>query len=110
MKKESNHLGLRGLNNFDPLRPRDTDLEGWCQLIGGRVGAAAAVLAFIACYIYGIAKYGILLGIGLGWLPAGFIAWMAARLVAPIATVLLQQIVLGSRHLSSRIEASKLHR
>jgi hypothetical protein len=110
MKTESDErLGSRG--SFRPYSPvsREADLEGWCSLMGGRLGAGAAVIGFITCYVYGIAKYGLLLGIGLGWLPAGLVAWVAALIVAPLGTMLLQHAVLGSRHLSSRI-ATKLHR
>ena len=32
------------------------------------------VIVFIGCYIYCIATYGFLLGVGLGWLPSGIVA------------------------------------
>jgi hypothetical protein len=78
--------------------------------MGGRSGAVAAVLAFIACYIFGITKYGPWLGIGLGWLPAATVAWLAAQLVATPATVVLRYMIVGSRYFSSRMHAIKLHR
>lgn len=89
---------------------RESDPEGWCRITGGRIGAVAAVLAFISCYVYGVAKYGLLLGIGLGWLPAGTVAWLAALLVAPLATALLRYAVIGSKYLSSRVQAIIAHR
>ena len=32
------------------------------------------VIIFIGCYIYAIASYGFLLGVGLGWLPSAIVA------------------------------------
>jgi hypothetical protein len=32
------------------------------------------VFVFIGCWIYCIASYGFLLGVGLGWLPSGIVA------------------------------------
>jgi hypothetical protein len=99
-------------NLYSPrgLVSRDSDPENWCRLIGGRLGAVAAVLAFIACYIFGITKYGPLLGIGLGWLPAATVAWLTAHLVAMPATVLFRYMIIGSRYFSTRMHAIKLHR
>lgn len=34
----------------------------------------AAVIAFLGCFIYAIATYGLLLGGGLGWIPSLIIA------------------------------------
>lgn len=38
------------------------------------------VVIFVGLWIYAIASYGYLLGVGLGWLPAGIIASMACWL------------------------------
>lgn len=32
------------------------------------------IITFIGCYIYAIATYGFLLGVGLGWLPSAIVA------------------------------------
>ena len=42
--------------------------------IGKVLGAISGVLIFIGAYIYCIATYGFLLGLGLGWLPSGIVA------------------------------------
>lgn len=34
----------------------------------------ASVVTFIGCWIYCIAAYGFLFGVGLGWLPSGIVA------------------------------------
>lgn len=38
------------------------------------------ILTFIVCWIYAISAYGFLLGVGLGWLPSGIVAVIAAYL------------------------------
>jgi hypothetical protein len=42
--------------------------------IGFVLGWIAGILTFIAAYIYCIATYGFLFGLGLGWLPSGILA------------------------------------
>jgi hypothetical protein len=42
--------------------------------IGSVLGIGAAVLTFICAYIYCIATYGFLFGLGLGWLPSLILA------------------------------------
>ena len=44
-----------------------------------------AVIVFIGCWIYCIATYGFLLGVGLGWLPSAIAAWIAGLLWPLIA-------------------------
>jgi hypothetical protein len=59
--------------------------------IGRVIGAVAGVLTFIGCWIYCIASSGFLLGVGLGWLPAGIVAaivgFLARYLWGPVAAV-----------------------
>jgi hypothetical protein len=86
--------------------PSDEDRH---RLMAGRLAAVAAVLAFISCYVYGIAKFGVVLGIAIGWLPSGIIAWLAALVVAPLTTALLRDLALARKNLSSRAQDSKLH-
>jgi hypothetical protein len=38
------------------------------------------VLIFICCWIYCIASYGFLMGVGLGWLPSAIVASLASFL------------------------------
>ncbi len=55
--------------------------------IGYILGSISAVLTFIGAYIYCVATYGFLLGLGLGWLPSGILAmivfWGVAFLWGP---------------------------
>lgn len=48
----------------------ETDDGGW-YLLGYRISFA---LIFVGCWIYCIASYGFLIGVGLGWLPSAFAA------------------------------------
>ncbi|MES2537701.1 MAG: hypothetical protein V4632_17715 [Pseudomonadota bacterium] len=45
----------------------------------GRIAIISALLVFIGCYALGIAVFGFLIGIILGWLPAALVAWLAIR-------------------------------
>jgi hypothetical protein len=101
---------ITGCRHPHSIVSREADLEAWCRVMGGRLGAVAAVLAFIVCYLDGIAKYGLLLGIGIGWLPSGIIAWLTTHAVAALGTGLLRSAIVGSRYLSARLDAIKLHR
>jgi hypothetical protein len=38
------------------------------------IGWAVGIVTFIGCYIYCIATYGFLFGVGLGWLPSAIVA------------------------------------
>lgn len=60
------------------------DDHGWYAGVGGVVG----VLTFIVSWIYCIATYGFLLGVGLGWLPSIIVAVLAALLWPVIAIVI----------------------
>jgi hypothetical protein len=55
------------------------------RLIAGRIGVIAAVLVFVGTYVFGISKYGVVLGVALGWLPCGVAAWLAAIAVASVS-------------------------
>lgn len=89
--------------------PKELDFVAKCNLLGRRIGAAAAVFTFVACYIYGIVKFGLLAGIGLGWLPASFLAWVAIIVIAPLSTKLIWKIVGAARYLASLTHSRKLH-
>lgn len=39
--------------------------------------SAAAIIAFLGCFIYAVATYGLLLGGGLGWIPSLIVAVIA---------------------------------
>ncbi|RJG07069.1 hypothetical protein D3870_14640 [Noviherbaspirillum cavernae] len=69
------------------------------QLIAGRTGTIAAVLAFIACYAYGIATHGVVLTVAFGWLPAAMAAWATAVALAGATAAVLR----FATHASSRM-------
>lgn len=71
-----------------------------CRILAGRAGVIAGVLVFIATYIYGIAAYGVLLGIALGWLASGAIAWLTAILVSSAGIQLAKRMLRASWRLS----------
>ena len=48
-----------------------------------------AFITFVICYIYCIATYGFLLGVGLGWLPSGIVARIVGFLWPLFALLLL---------------------
>ena len=48
-----------------------------------------SVITFIICWIYAIASWGFLLGVGLGWIPSLFIAIIAGFIWPLIALVLV---------------------
>lgn len=45
-------------------------------VIGHGLGAVAGIITFISAYIWCIANYGFLFGLGLGWLPSMILAWI----------------------------------
>lgn len=55
------------------------------QLYGGRIACFLALLAFGGAYMWGIGHYGLVLGMGLGWLPCAALAWAVAQTAEPIA-------------------------
>jgi hypothetical protein len=76
---------------------RVADADAWCDLMGRRVAAAFAVLVFCACYLSGLAHFGLLLGVAVGWLPCGIAAWLAALAVAPSTAALLRLSVANGK-------------
>ena len=52
-----------------------------------------AIITFVICYLYCIATYGFLLGLGLGWLPSGIVARIVGFLWPIIALLLLALLV-----------------
>ena len=74
-------LSLRVQGGGAPARFEEAG-EDWSYLeIGSVFGIAAAVLTFVAAYIYCIAAYGFLLGFGFGWLPSALLAVAVAGAV-----------------------------
>lgn len=49
------------------------------------VGMITGAITFFISYIYCIAEYGFLLGVGLGWLPSFIVAFVAGLLWPVIA-------------------------
>jgi hypothetical protein len=70
--------------NGEQLVSRDDGLLGCVYRVGF---AITWILVFLGCWIYCIDTYGFLFGVGLGWLPSG--------IVATIAAVLWPLLVLG---------------
>jgi hypothetical protein len=64
---------------------------------GNVFGLIVAFITFVSSWIYCIANYGFLFGVGLGWLPsiivAGLAYLLAALLWGPLALILA--IILG---------------
>ena len=52
------------------------------------------VITFIGCWIYCIAAYGFLLGVGLGWLPSGITALVVAALWPLVAFLIVAAVLL----------------
>lgn len=52
------------------------------------IGNFFAFIVFVSCWIYCIANYGFLLGVGLGWLPSAICAAIA-RVVWPLIALAL---------------------
>jgi hypothetical protein len=59
--------------------------------IGRWVGLITAGLTFVACWIYCIAHYGFLVGVGIGWLPSA----IAAVIVGGLVMVLWGLVAVG---------------
>lgn len=51
-------------------------------------------ITFVICYIYCIATYGFLLGVGLGWLPSGIVARIVGFLWPLVVALLLVLLAL----------------
>ncbi len=49
----------------------------------------SSVITFFVCWIYAIASWGFLLGVGLGWIPSLFIAVIAGFIWPLLALVLI---------------------
>lgn len=52
-----------------------------------------AVLTFLGCWIYAIASWGFLLGVGLGWIPSFFIAIIAGFIWPLFALILVLGVI-----------------
>jgi hypothetical protein len=72
------------------------DDPGWFAITGFIVGGLAALIAFVAVYIAAVGSVGWVIGIALGWIPAGLAAglafvlgrylwWLAALLILLVA-------------------------
>jgi hypothetical protein len=44
------------------------------------IGALFALPVFIGCWIYCVAEYGFLVGVGIGWLPSAIVSVLVASL------------------------------
>ena len=68
-----------------------------CRLLAGRIAIVTAGVVFIAGYAYGIAEYGVFLGIALGWLPCGIASWLTAKVVSTAGQHVLRRVLHSSR-------------
>lgn len=68
-----------------------------CRLVAGRIAIVTAAAVFAAGYAYGIAEYGVFLGIALGWLPCGFAAWLTANVVSKAGHHVVRRLLESSR-------------
>ena len=67
------------------------------------IAALVGIVTFLACWAYAIARFGFLLGVGLGWIPAFFIAEIVGvlwpvLLVVAIGAALLLGLLIGVTH------------
>lgn len=71
--------------------------DNWYLSIGCTLGAIVGFITFVASWIYCIATYGFLLGVGLGWLPSIIVAVLAFAMTAllwgPVAVLFALAIV-----------------
>jgi hypothetical protein len=58
---------------------------------GGTIVSGAII--FVGCWIYCIATYGFLLGVGLGWLPSMIVAYLAAWLWPLFVAVVVALVI-----------------
>lgn len=68
----------------------ESGFDAGCIYMGG--AWLTGVITFIGCWIYCIAEYGFLFGVGLGWLPSGICAVLAA-LLWPLIALLIAGIL-----------------
>jgi hypothetical protein len=52
------------------------DWLGGYFVIGYGLGVVAGVITFVCAYIWCVANYGFLFGLGLGWLPSMILGWV----------------------------------
>jgi hypothetical protein len=71
---------------------------------GNKVGLVVGAITFIVSWIYCVASYGYLLGVGLGWLPSlivAVIAYFASMLLwGPLALLLSLIFIAAIIHLN----------
>jgi hypothetical protein len=63
---------------------------------GAVLGFVVGIITFIVAYIYCIATYGFLFGLGLGWLPAGILAGIVGWATVFLWGAVLALAVLGA--------------
>jgi hypothetical protein len=73
------------------------------HVLAGRTGVVAAVIVFVAAYIYGLLTFGPLLGIAFGWLPCGIVAWLTLMVVTPLTAHVAPRLTTAWLQLTSLI-------
>jgi hypothetical protein len=70
--------------------------------IGQVLGYIVGLLTFVGAYIYCIATYGFLLGLGLGWIPASIVAAIVGYLTVVLwGPALLAAVIITYKILTS---------
>lgn len=72
----------------DYVKLPGSSVEQWTK----RAAVVLALAIFVGVYAFGIFQYGPLLGIALGWLPAGTAAWLTATLLMVLSRPLTRRI------------------
>jgi hypothetical protein len=88
----------------DDAKISTTKIAGFSYFgIGAVLGMIVGVLSFIGAYIYCIATYGFLLGLGLGWLPSIIFAAMVGGATVFIwaPTLLIGLLLVGGMLLAT---------
>ena len=72
----------------------------WYMIVGYRMAGLTGTISFISAYIYCVATYGFLWGLGLGWLPSFILANIVGLITivgwGPIALLIAYTIVTGT--------------
>ena len=87
MKTKNLSAAHRGLSSEATDMPRRTAVS-----ISGRTSVIASIVIFIICYAFGIATYGVLPGMAIGWLPSAVVAWLSAHAIYDLSQVTLRAL------------------
>jgi hypothetical protein len=63
------------------LTPMLARMRKFYMVVGGGVGGVLGVLVFLATWIYCVARFGLVFGIALGWIPGAIVGVVLSLLV-----------------------------